>query len=81
MLFLLLAKVLLDEVDKALQLQGSSFARSADDSNVYVGGRRTGERVMTIAHFDQLECLDCRDFKLLTPCAVPHAGWCDRGAI
>ena len=33
----LLANVLLDEVDKALEVRGYSFARYADDCNVYVG--------------------------------------------
>ena len=42
----LLANVLLDEVDKALQERGYSFARYADDCNVYVGSIKAGERVM-----------------------------------
>lgn len=42
----LLANVLLDEVDKALQARGYSFARYADDCNVYVGSIKAGERVM-----------------------------------
>jgi RNA-directed DNA polymerase len=42
----LLANVLLDEVDKALEVRGYSFARYADGCNVYVGNRRAGERVM-----------------------------------
>jgi len=42
----LLANVLLDEVDKALEARGYSFARYADDCNVYVGSKRAGERVM-----------------------------------
>jgi len=42
----LLANVLLDEVDKALQARSYCFARYADDCNVYVGSRRAGERVM-----------------------------------
>jgi hypothetical protein len=42
----LLANVLLDEVDKALEKQGHKFARYADDCNVYVRSRRAGERVM-----------------------------------
>jgi RNA-directed DNA polymerase len=41
-----LANVLLDEVDKALEARGYSFARYADDCNVYVGSLRAGERVM-----------------------------------
>ena len=42
----LLANVLLDEVDKALQARGYCFARYADDANVYAGSRRAGEWVM-----------------------------------
>jgi RNA-directed DNA polymerase len=41
----LLANVLL-EVDKALEARGYSFARYADDCNVYVGSKKAGERVM-----------------------------------
>lgn len=42
----LLANVLLDEVDKELEKRGHAFVRYADDCNVYVRSRRTGERVM-----------------------------------
>lgn len=42
----LLANVLLDEVDKALEARGYSFVRYADDCNVYVGSQRAGERVL-----------------------------------
>ena len=42
----LLANVLLDDVDKALEARGYSFARYADDCNVYVGSLKAGERVM-----------------------------------
>jgi len=42
----LLANVLLDEVDKALEARGYSFARYADDCNVYVGSTKAGVRVM-----------------------------------
>jgi len=44
----LMANVLLDEVDRALDVRGYSFARYADDCNVYVGSRRAGERVMAL---------------------------------
>jgi RNA-directed DNA polymerase len=44
----LLANVLLDEVDKALERRGHCFARYADDANVYVRSRRAGERVMAL---------------------------------
>jgi group II intron reverse transcriptase/maturase len=42
----LLANVLLDEVDQALEKSGHAFARYADDCNVYVRSKRAGERVM-----------------------------------
>ena len=42
----LLANVLLDEVDKALEARGYSFARYADDCNVYMGSIKAGQRVM-----------------------------------
>lgn len=42
----LLANVLLDEVDKALEARGHSFARYADDCNVYVGSLKAGARVL-----------------------------------
>jgi RNA-directed DNA polymerase len=44
----LLANVLLDEVDKELERRGHSFARYADDCNVYVRSRKAGERVMAL---------------------------------
>ena len=44
----LLANMLLDEVDKALEARGYSFARYADDCNVYVGSKKAGERVMAL---------------------------------
>jgi RNA-directed DNA polymerase len=46
----ILANVLLDEVDRALEKRGHAFARYADDCNVYVRSRRAGERVMTALH-------------------------------
>jgi RNA-directed DNA polymerase len=42
----LLANVLLDEVDRALERRGHKFVRYADDCNVYVRSRRAGERVL-----------------------------------
>jgi group II intron reverse transcriptase/maturase len=42
----LLANILLDEVDKALEQRGHTFVRYADDCNVYVWSKRSGERVM-----------------------------------
>lgn len=44
----LLANILLDEVDKALERRGHCFVRYADDANVYVRSRRAGERVMAL---------------------------------
>jgi len=44
----LLANIMLDEVDKELERRGYSFARYADDCNVYVGSRKSGERVMAL---------------------------------
>ncbi len=44
----LLANVLLDEVDKALEQRGHCFVRYADDCNVYVRSYRAGERVMRL---------------------------------
>jgi RNA-directed DNA polymerase len=42
----LLANVLLDEVDRALEKRGHCFVRYADDCNVYVRSEQAGERVM-----------------------------------
>ena len=42
----LLANVLLDEVDRALETRGHRFVRYADDCNVYVRSRQAGERVL-----------------------------------
>jgi len=44
----LLANLLLDEVDKALERRGHAFCRYADDCNVYVRSLRAGERVMAL---------------------------------
>jgi len=44
----LLANVLLDEVDKALEVRGYSFARYADDCTVYVDSLKAGQRVMAL---------------------------------
>ena len=44
----LLANIMLDEVDKELERRGYSFARYADDCNVYVSSRKSGERVMAL---------------------------------
>src|SRR5699024_1546368 len=42
----LLANVLLDEVDQALEKRGHRFVRYADDCNVYVRSQRAGQRVL-----------------------------------
>jgi RNA-directed DNA polymerase len=42
----LLSNVLLDELDKELEARGHCFVRYADDCNVYVRSRRSGQRVM-----------------------------------
>ena len=42
----LLSNILLDELDKELERRGHTFCRYADDANVYVATRISGERVM-----------------------------------
>jgi RNA-directed DNA polymerase len=42
----LLANVLLDDLDKELEKRGHCFCRYADDCNIYVGSKASGERVM-----------------------------------
>jgi len=42
----LLSNILLDELDKELERRGLSFCRYADDTNIYVGSKRSGERVL-----------------------------------
>jgi RNA-directed DNA polymerase len=42
----LLSNILLDELDKELEKRGHAFCRYADDCNVYVATRKSGERVM-----------------------------------
>ena len=42
----LLSNIVLDELDKELERRGHSFCRYADDCNIYVGNRKSGERVM-----------------------------------
>ena len=41
-----LANILLDDVDRELERRGHTFCRYADDFNIYVKSRRSGERVM-----------------------------------
>jgi RNA-directed DNA polymerase len=45
----LLSNILLDDLDKELEKRGHSFCRYADDCNIYVGSKRSGERVMASA--------------------------------
>lgn len=48
----LLSNVLLTELDRELERRGHRFCRYADDCNIYVRSRRSGERVMaSITHF------------------------------
>ena len=42
----LLSNIYLDELDKELEKRGHRFCRYADDCNIYVRSRRSGERVM-----------------------------------
>lgn len=42
----LLSNILLDALDRELESRGHAFCRYADDCNIYVGSRRSGERVM-----------------------------------
>ncbi|MHC4067221.1 MAG: group II intron reverse transcriptase/maturase [Planctomycetota bacterium] len=42
----LLSNILLDELDKELEWRGHRFVRYADDCNIYVRSKRSGERVL-----------------------------------
>ena len=42
----LLSNIVLDDLDHELERRGHRFVRYADDSNIYVRSRRTGERAM-----------------------------------
>ncbi len=42
----LLSNILLDDLDKELERRGHAFCRYADDCNLYVRSRRSGERVL-----------------------------------
>jgi RNA-directed DNA polymerase len=42
----LLSNIVLDELDRELEKRGLSFCRYADDSNIFVGSRKAGERVL-----------------------------------
>lgn len=41
-----LSNVVLDELDRELEVRGHRFVRYADDSNIYVSSQKAGERVM-----------------------------------
>lgn len=42
----LLSNIVLDDLDKELERRGHAFCRYADDNNIYVRSKATGERVM-----------------------------------
>jgi RNA-directed DNA polymerase len=42
----LLSNIILDDLDKELDRRGHCYCRYADDCNVYVGSKRSGDRVM-----------------------------------
>jgi RNA-directed DNA polymerase len=42
----LLSNILLTDLDRELERRGHRFCRYADDCNIYVGSKRSGERVM-----------------------------------
>lgn len=42
----ILSNIMLDELDKELEKRGHRFCRYADDCNIYVKSKRSGERVM-----------------------------------
>lgn len=42
----LLSNIMLDDLDKELEKRGHSFVRYADDCNIYVQTRRSGQRVL-----------------------------------
>ncbi len=43
----LLSNILLDDLDRELERRGHAFCRYADDCNIYVRSKASGERVMT----------------------------------
>ena len=44
----LLSNILLDDLDEELERRGHRFCRYADDCNIYVRSKRSGERVLTL---------------------------------
>ena len=50
----LLANILLDDLDQALEQRGHRFVRYADDCNIYVRSQRAGERVLaSVTHWTE----------------------------
>jgi group II intron reverse transcriptase/maturase len=51
----LLSNIVLDELDRELEIRGHSFCRYADDCNIYVKSRKAGERVLekTVKYIEQ----------------------------
>jgi len=48
----LLSNILLDDLDKELEKRGHKFCRYADDCNIYVGSKASGERVLErVTHY------------------------------
>ncbi len=48
----LLSNIVLDELDKELEVRGLEFCRFADDVNIFVGSRKAAERVLeSVTHF------------------------------
>jgi group II intron reverse transcriptase/maturase len=43
----LLSNILLTDLDRELERRGHRFCRYADDCNIYIGSKRSGQRVMT----------------------------------
>lgn len=43
----LLSNIVLDELDRELEVRGHKFVRYADDCNIYVKSKRAGERTLT----------------------------------
>lgn len=42
----LLSNIMLDDLDKELERRGHAFCRYADDSNIYVSSKKSGQRVL-----------------------------------
>jgi group II intron reverse transcriptase/maturase len=66
----LLANILLDEVDKELEKRGHAFVRYADDCNVFVRSKRSGERVMELLRrlYGRLRLVVNEEKSAVAPC-------------